>query len=159
MDADRRVAVVTGANRGIGLEVARQLAARGDTVILTARDADKAETAAAALGNESGKVVAHRLDVTDPTSAAALALFVKDRWQRLDVLINNAGIHYDTFQQARSADLTIVREALETNLLGPGSRPVSRVNSPRRSSAGCGCYAAITSSVSSVAGGAGFSRS
>ena len=110
-----RVAVVTGANRGIGREVARQLAAAQDTVILTARDRRKAETAAEML---AGTVVAHELDVTDPAGAAALATFVGERFGRLDVLVNNAAIHYDTHQQAGGADLTIVREALETNLLG-----------------------------------------
>ena len=115
-----RVAVVTGANRGIGREVARQLAAADDTVILTARDQGKAVAAAAALAGPGagGAVVPHRLDVTDPSSAAALAEFVGQRFGRLDVLVNNAAIHYDTQQQAGTAEVTIVREALETNLLG-----------------------------------------
>jgi NAD(P)-dependent dehydrogenase (short-subunit alcohol dehydrogenase family) len=112
------VAVVTGANRGIGREVARQLAATGDTVILTARDESKAVAAAEALAGAGGTVVARQLDVTDPASAAALAEFVGTRFGRLDVLVNNAAIHYDTQQQAGAADLTIVREALETNLIG-----------------------------------------
>jgi NAD(P)-dependent dehydrogenase (short-subunit alcohol dehydrogenase family) len=56
--------------------------------------------------------------VTDPASASALASFVGERFGRLDVLVNNAAIHYDTHQQAGGADLAIVREALETNLLG-----------------------------------------
>jgi NAD(P)-dependent dehydrogenase (short-subunit alcohol dehydrogenase family) len=115
-----RVAVITGANRGIGREVTRQLAAAGDTVILTARDGRKAEAAADALAGRGGggAVVPYRLDVTDPVSAAALAEFVRERFGRLDVLVNNAAIHYDAQQQAATADLTIVREALETNLLG-----------------------------------------
>ena len=112
-----RLAVITGANRGIGRELARQLAAAGHTVILTARDRDQARVAAEELAS-AGDVIAHQLDVTDPGSAASLAAFLQARWQRLDVLINNAAIHYDTFQQAGSADLEIVREALETNLLG-----------------------------------------
>ncbi|MBV9049333.1 MAG: SDR family oxidoreductase [Solirubrobacterales bacterium] len=112
-----RLAVITGANRGIGRELARQLAAAGHTVILTARDRDQARVAAEELAS-AGDVIAHQLDVTDPGSAASLAAFLQERWQRLDVLINNAAIHYDTFQQAGSADLEIVREALETNLLG-----------------------------------------
>ena len=112
-----RLAVITGANRGIGRELARQLAAAGHTVILTARDRDQARLAAGELAS-AGDVIAHQLDVTDPGSAASLAAFLQERWQRLDVLINNAAIHYDTFQQAGSADLEIVREALETNLLG-----------------------------------------
>lgn len=113
-----RVSLVTGANRGIGRELVRQLAAAGDSVILTARNPDKATTAATALADEHGTVIAHPLDVTDPDSAAALARFVEERFGRLDVLVNNAAIHYDTSQQATTADLTIVREALETNLVG-----------------------------------------
>lgn len=113
-----RVAVVTGANRGIGRELARQLGAGGDSVILTARSPAKAQAAAAELAGAAGRIVAHPLDVTDPDSAAALTGFIVESFGRLDVLINNAAIHYDTFQHAYDADLSIVREALETNLLG-----------------------------------------
>jgi NAD(P)-dependent dehydrogenase (short-subunit alcohol dehydrogenase family) len=113
-----RVVLVTGANRGIGQELARQLARRGDTVILTARELAKAERTAAALpGHE--RVLARRLDVTDPASIEQVATDLDRRYGRLDVLVNNAAIHYDTWQQASTADLQVVREALEVNLLGP----------------------------------------
>jgi NAD(P)-dependent dehydrogenase (short-subunit alcohol dehydrogenase family) len=118
MSTEQRVAVITGANRGIGLEVARQLAAGGDTVILTARDAGKAHAVVNLLDAAPGTVIAHQLDVTDHDSATDLAAFVADRWQHLDVLVNNAAIHYDSSQQAHSADLDVVSEALATNLLG-----------------------------------------
>ncbi|MEV8636237.1 SDR family NAD(P)-dependent oxidoreductase [Streptosporangium sp. NPDC051023] len=104
-----RTCLVTGANRGIGLEVARQLAAAGDTVILTARDLGKAQEAAKGI---KGDVVPVQLDVSDAESVAGLSL------ERLDVLVNNAAIHYDTWQLAAEADLGVVREALETNVLG-----------------------------------------
>ncbi|MEU8316797.1 SDR family oxidoreductase [Nonomuraea sp. NPDC048881] len=110
-----RVCVVTGANRGIGLEVARQLAAAGDTVVLTARDERKAVEAAAGIG---GEVLARRLDVADERSAADLARELEKTHGRVDVLVNNAAIHYDTWQRACDADLGVVSEALETNLLG-----------------------------------------
>ncbi|MGW4409917.1 SDR family oxidoreductase [Nonomuraea sp. NPDC004702] len=110
-----RVCVVTGANRGIGLEVARQLAAAGDTVVLTARDERKAVEAAAGIG---GEVLARRLDVADERSAAELARELEKTHGRVDVLVNNAAIHYDTWQRACDADLGVVSEALETNLLG-----------------------------------------
>jgi NAD(P)-dependent dehydrogenase (short-subunit alcohol dehydrogenase family) len=112
-----RIVVVTGANRGIGREVAAQLAARGDTVILTARDPAKAERAAAELAGQ-GTVLPHRLDVADPDSTTRLAETLLADQGRVDVLVNNAAIHYDTWQRASTADLTVVREALETNLLG-----------------------------------------
>jgi NAD(P)-dependent dehydrogenase (short-subunit alcohol dehydrogenase family) len=112
-----RVALVTGANRGIGRELTRQLALRGDAVVLTARDLGKAERAAAALpGREP--VLARRLDVTDPASVEQVAADLNNRYGRLDVLVNNAAIHYDTWQRASTADLQVVREALEVNLLG-----------------------------------------
>jgi NAD(P)-dependent dehydrogenase (short-subunit alcohol dehydrogenase family) len=112
-----RVVLVTGANRGIGQELARQLARRGDTVILTARELAKAERTAAALpGHE--RVLARRLEVTDPASIEQVATDLDRRYGRLDLLVNNAAIHYDTWQQASTADLQVVREALEVNLLG-----------------------------------------
>jgi NAD(P)-dependent dehydrogenase (short-subunit alcohol dehydrogenase family) len=101
-------ALVTGANRGIGLEVARQLATRGHTVLAGARD----PSAVPAL---DGDVRAVLLDVTDDASIAA----VRQQLESLDVLVNNAAIHYDTWQRVLTADLDVVREALETNTLGP----------------------------------------
>ncbi len=114
------VALVTGAYRGIGLEVARQLAARGYTVVLTARDAAKAETAARALRDAGLEgVVPAQLDVTDEQSVESARRFVEERFGRLDVLVNNAAILYDSWQRAETADLKTVREAFETNTLGP----------------------------------------
>ncbi|RIQ15700.1 SDR family oxidoreductase, partial [Jiangella rhizosphaerae] len=92
------------------------LAARGHTVVLTARDAAAARAAA---GRLPGDVVAFRLDVTSTSDATALAGFLRDEFGRLDVLVNNAAIHYDTWQRAASADLDVVREAAETNVYGP----------------------------------------
>jgi NAD(P)-dependent dehydrogenase (short-subunit alcohol dehydrogenase family) len=112
-----RVVLVTGANRGIGRELARQLALRGDVVVLTARDLAKAERVAAALpGREH--LLARRLDVTDPASVEQVAAELDSLYGRLDVLVNNAAIDYDTWQRATTADLEVVREALEVNLLG-----------------------------------------
>ncbi len=108
------LSLVTGANRGIGLEVCRQLADIGHTVLLTARDAAAATAAARAVG-----AVPLRLDVTDPASVAEAVAAVRDRYGKLDVLINNAAITYDTWQRAITADLGVVRQAAETNLYGP----------------------------------------
>ena len=108
------ISLVTGANRGIGREVCRQLAERGHTVVLTARDARAAAGAAHAVGAEP-----LRLDVTDPVSVAGAARWVTERHGTLDVLVNNAAISYDTWQRAITADLAVVREAAETNLYGP----------------------------------------
>ncbi|WP_026404041.1 SDR family NAD(P)-dependent oxidoreductase [Actinomadura rifamycini] len=102
------IALVTGANRGIGREVCAQLAERGHTVIAAAR------SPAAVRGQ-----VPLRLDVTSDGDAARAAEAVAERFGRLDVLVNNAAITYDTWQRAADADLDVVREAAETNLYGP----------------------------------------
>jgi NAD(P)-dependent dehydrogenase (short-subunit alcohol dehydrogenase family) len=108
------VSLVTGANRGIGQEVCCQLAARGHTVLLTARSAEAAATAAKTVN-----ATPLRLDVTAPESVAGAVAAVQDRYGRLDVLVNNAAITYGTWQRAITADLGVVRQAAETNLYGP----------------------------------------
>jgi NAD(P)-dependent dehydrogenase (short-subunit alcohol dehydrogenase family) len=112
------VAVVTGANRGIGRDVARQLAGHGFLVIAGSRDQDAGERAARQLDPEGRAIIARRLDVTDPATIQAAADWTAESAGRADVLVNNAAIHYDTWQQAWNADLAVVREALDTNLLG-----------------------------------------
>lgn len=112
------LAVVTGANRGIGLEVCRQLAERGYTTILGSRDLAKGERAAAALKLTNGSVISRQLDVTDLNSIHNLRAWVEAEYGHLDVLVNNAAINYDTYQKAVSADLDNVRETLETNIFG-----------------------------------------
>lgn len=112
------VAVVTGANRGIGLEVARQLAGRGLDVVLGSRDLERGRRAGAGLGSLAGRVLPCQLDVADPASVAAAASWIKDALGRADILVNNAAIEYDTGQRAVTADLGRVRQALETNLFG-----------------------------------------
>lgn len=111
----RPVALVTGGNRGIGLEVCRQLAARGLQVLLAARDMAKARDAA---GRIAASVIPLALDVTDEASVDAAVGAVRGAPGRLDILVNNAGINYDTWQHAGTADLGVVRETLDTNLLG-----------------------------------------
>jgi NAD(P)-dependent dehydrogenase (short-subunit alcohol dehydrogenase family) len=114
-----RVVVVTGANRGIGLEVVRQLAVRGDCPVLAARDLDRGRAAADSLRAQAGvEVDVVALDVTDPAGCAAAAAEVSARHGRVDVLVNNAAVDYDLGERASAADLRVVREALDTNLLG-----------------------------------------
>ena len=112
------VALVTGANRGVGLEVASQLAERGMTVILGVRSLEKGEAAARKLDDEGLNVLSRQLDVSDDESVRELAARVEQEQGRLDVLVNNTGILYDTWQHPLEADLDIVREALETNNFG-----------------------------------------
>ena len=110
-----RIVLVTGANRGIGLEICRQLAQRGDKVLLGARDSAKGEAAAKKL---SGDVEVIVLDVADPGAAQRVASEVEAHYGRLDVLVNNAGIHYDDWQSIETADWKIIREAYEVNVFG-----------------------------------------
>ena len=118
-DNDSPVAVVTGANRGIGLEVTRQLGQRGFAVLLGARDRAAGERRAAELRGQGMDVRAQWLDVTDPKAAEDVAAVLAHEFGRLDVLVNNAAIHYDTWQRASDADLAVASEAWETNVLGP----------------------------------------
>lgn len=114
-----QLALVTGANRGIGFEVSRQLAKRGFVVLLTAREAAKARAAAKALSTV-GEVEPVTMDVADAASIEKAAAEVGKRYGRLDILINNAGIHYDTWETVENAAIdNTVMEAITTNLLGP----------------------------------------
>jgi NAD(P)-dependent dehydrogenase (short-subunit alcohol dehydrogenase family) len=106
-----RTVLVTGGNRGLGFEVCRQLAAYGHRIWLGSRDLAKGRDAARLL---RGEVEAVELDVADPDAPArALAAI-----GRVDVLVNNAGVHYDEWQYALTADWAIVGEAFATNLFG-----------------------------------------
>jgi NAD(P)-dependent dehydrogenase (short-subunit alcohol dehydrogenase family) len=114
-----RVAVVTGANRGIGFEIVRQLAQRGLRVVLTARDAEKGEAARARLASEGLDVVFQPLDVRDAGQARAAAAWVERELRRLDVLVNNAGVLPDPKgARAATVDPAVLRDALETNVVG-----------------------------------------
>jgi NAD(P)-dependent dehydrogenase (short-subunit alcohol dehydrogenase family) len=110
-----RVALVSGANRGIGREVARQLVERGYKVVVGSRDLGKGERTAAELGDGA---VATQLDVRDEGSVREAVSFVEREFGRLDVLVNNAGIADGWSSTAAEADFDKVREILDTNLFG-----------------------------------------
>jgi NAD(P)-dependent dehydrogenase (short-subunit alcohol dehydrogenase family) len=111
-----RVALISGGNRGIGREVARQLAEQGYRVVIGSRDLAKGEQAAAELGE---KVVARQLDVTDEESIERCVASIDEDFGRLDVLVNNAGIGGGGWStDAADVDLDEVRDLLETNLFG-----------------------------------------
>ena len=107
------IALVTGANRGLGRETARQLAERGYDVIVTARDEAKAREAAEAIGGRPLE-----LDVADPDSIERAAAAVKEDPGALDVLVNNAGIGTDWGVSGTEPDFEAVQRALETNFYG-----------------------------------------
>jgi len=113
-----RIALITGANRGIGRETARQLLLRGYQVILTSRDPEKGRQAAREL-ERLGPLRFHPLDLTQTGSIADLHAWVAREYGRLDVLINNAAVYLDGDQSILSAPEHIIRLTLETNTLGP----------------------------------------
>jgi NAD(P)-dependent dehydrogenase (short-subunit alcohol dehydrogenase family) len=109
----RTVAFITGANKGIGLEIARQLGQQGMVVVLGARDKVKGAAAAAALVAEGIEAHAVKLDVNRKQDVAKLPGYFKDRFGGLDVLINNAGV-----AEWRHDDVDSFRRTFETNVLG-----------------------------------------
>jgi NAD(P)-dependent dehydrogenase (short-subunit alcohol dehydrogenase family) len=118
LDPLQRVALVTGANRGLGLEIVTQLARLGLLVVPTARDADSAAAVAHALTASGLRAVPGVLDVTSDASVGALQTAVLGQLGRVDVLVNNAGIGHDFGRPAAGADLALVEDHLRTNLLG-----------------------------------------
>mgnify|MGYP002634278330 CR=1 FL=1 len=110
----QKVVIITGANRGLGFEAARQMAELDYQVILTSRDLKKGAEAARDLG-----VRFHPLDVISAKSIAALHGFVEQEFGRLDVLINNAGVFLDEKQGILDVPEESLRATLETNTFGP----------------------------------------
>ena len=111
-----RVALITGSTRGIGHEVARQLAAREHRVIVTGRSDKEAAKAAAKIGTDA---IGHALDAADPESIEALARFLENEIGRLDVLVNNAGILLDEGKSIVDVAPDEFEQTWRVNTLGP----------------------------------------
>jgi NAD(P)-dependent dehydrogenase (short-subunit alcohol dehydrogenase family) len=116
--SEQTIALVTGANKGIGYEIAAGLGALGWSVGVGARDDARREAAAEKLLADGVDAFGVPLDVTDDESVAAAAALLEDRVGRLDVLINNAGITGGMPQMPTTADLAVMRRAVETNVFG-----------------------------------------
>ncbi len=118
-----RVALISGANRGIGFEIARQLARKGVAVVIGSRDLDKGRAAAQLIVDEGFTAEAVQLEITDNTSILAAVGTVVQRHGRIDILVNNAAILVDGPGGFKSSlfDLQAetARQTFETNLLGP----------------------------------------
>lgn len=145
----KRVALVTGANKGIGLEIARQLAEAGNRVIIGARDRAKAAAAVATLaaaGLDAGWV---QLDVTDVSSIAAAAAKIEADHGRLDILVNNAGIFDFEDAAPGAASLDAVRRVIETNFIG--ALAVTQAMLPMLHRATSGRIVNLSSSLGSLA--------
>lgn len=112
----KKIALVTGANKGIGLETVRQLAAQGIAVLLGARDEKRGAEAAKQLKDEGLDVQFLQIDVNDPASQDSAAKFIADKFGKLDILVNNAGVAKDFRVPASQGTLEQWRETFETNV-------------------------------------------
>lgn len=114
-----KIAVVTGASRGLGRATARQLCAKGHLVIATARNASALATLGAELSAPGQHIECHVLDVTDDGSVDALRDWIGERFGRIDVLINNAGVSIEPYETSvLEVPLDILSATLQTNLFG-----------------------------------------
>ncbi|RCJ21933.1 short-chain dehydrogenase [Nostoc minutum NIES-26] len=121
MSTTKKVAVVTGGNRGLGFEASRQLAKKGYQVILTSRDEAKGKAAAQELQSEGLDVISHPLDVTSDDSSRKLAEFIRQQFGKLDVLVNNAGIYIDNQAGSNSvfnAKIDTLQQTIDSNVYG-----------------------------------------
>jgi len=119
MQRNTGVAVVTGANRGMGLETCRQLAQLGYHVVLASRDQARGEQATQSLVRQGLSVTYHALEVTDPVSVKQLQQTLEARFGGADMLINNAAVYPDEGRSVLEVELELVHATLETNFFGP----------------------------------------
>ncbi len=117
--AEDRVALVTGGNRGIGLEVCHQLAGRGINVILGSRDLAKGTAVAGELAAAGAPVLARHLDVSSAKSISDCMNWVRNDVGRLDILVNNAGIMIEEGDADPLEELEVIRDTMQTNVYGP----------------------------------------
>src|SRR3989338_7330176 len=124
---DLKVAVITGANKGIGFEVARQLAKSGIFIVLTSRDEQKGREAVDTLKEEGLVACYHPLDVSSDESVRIFAEHIQEGIGKIDILVNNAGIfpeqqgntgNFDSVLSIFDVSLDMIRKAFETNTLG-----------------------------------------
>lgn len=113
----KKVALITGANKGIGFETAKQLSAKGILVLLGSRDPARGEAAAKTLNSEGGDVRAVKLEVTNEADRDAVAQYIEKEFGRLDILINNAGVMSEPLggNSTSTIPMNLLRETFEVN--------------------------------------------
>ena len=146
--SDKLIALITGANKGIGKETARQLGQKGMTVLICARDLDRGETTAAELRSNGLDAQAIELDVTDPVVIETAAGKIDAEYGRLDILVNNAGIALDG-GLASTTDLDTLRRTYDTNVFGVFS--VTKAMLPLLKKSGAGRIVNMSSGLGSLA--------
>ncbi|MBU0553522.1 SDR family oxidoreductase [Myxococcota bacterium] len=117
IEKNGKVVLITGANKGLGKEIARQLGGLGYTVVLTARDEEAGQVVVDALCAEGHDAHAVRLEVTNPEHIANVATYLEEKFGKLDVLINNAGISLEW--DGQPSDVDKLRRTLEVNTIAP----------------------------------------
>lgn len=118
MTTGRMIALVTGANKGLGLEICRQLATKGYSIVLTARDEDKGHQAAKNLQQEGFDAQHIVVDMEDSSTFEPAHAFIEQQFGKLDVLVNNAGFAIDWEYKADTVPLELVRKTFEANFFG-----------------------------------------
>jgi NAD(P)-dependent dehydrogenase (short-subunit alcohol dehydrogenase family) len=146
--AEQRIALVTGGNRGIGLEISRQLAGLGIKVILGSRDSAKGVAAAGELTAAGLPVEARQLDVSSAKSISECMSWVRRDVGRLDILVNNAGIMIEEGDADPLEELEMIRETMQTNVYGPFL--LSRLATPIMKSRRYGRIVNLSSSMGSL---------
>ncbi len=134
--SNKKIALVTGANKGIGYETARRLASQGITVLIGARDEQRGKEAAAKLQAEGLDVHFLRMDVNDQTTHKAARSFIEDKFGRLDILVNNAAVALDMNQKPSEVDMQTIRKTFDTNFFGVVSITQALLPLIRKSDAG-----------------------
>jgi NAD(P)-dependent dehydrogenase (short-subunit alcohol dehydrogenase family) len=136
MPSSNKIALITGANKGIGYEVARQLGKQNCTVLIGARDAKLGEEAAAKLKKENIDARFVQLDVTKRDSIQAANVKIEKEFGRLDILVNNAGINVRGDGPPSSADVDVVNRVFQTNFFGALAVAQAMLPLIRKSAAG-----------------------
>lgn len=131
-DPSPRVALVSGGNRGIGLETARRLAKLGLRVVIGSRSADNAAEAIAELAREGLAIAAVTLDVADPASIERALAEIDERFGCLDVLVNNAGVYEDGSRKASEVTPELLESTFRINLFGPWALAAGAAKRMRR---------------------------
>ena len=116
--SEKKIALVTGANRGLGFEISRQLALQHIKVVMAVRDSVKGRIAVEQLLRNSLDVEFQQLNVTDLKSIKSVYNYLNKKYGKLDILVNNAGICLDGEQKPSEISLNVVRQTLETNFIG-----------------------------------------